>query len=232
MVTRWLQSLTGLLYPNLCAVCGTPLVKGEEIMCTGCSYGMPKTRNWHEPDNMVAKIFWGRVYLQHACSFVYFRKGSRYQKLLHKLKYAGRKDIGRYLGRQFGYELTTVDPFKDISAIIPVPLHPKKQRKRGYNQSEWISLGLSDVLNRPVVTDLLKRAVFTETQTRKGRMERWENVSDVFVVDSSNGFAERAHLLLVDDVVTTGATLEACAQVLVEKGNYRVSIATIAYASQ
>lgn len=232
MVARWLQSITGLLYPNLCAVCGTPLVGGEEVMCTGCSYRMPKTRNWHDPENDVAKIFWGRVRLQHACAYLYFRKGSRYQKLLHKLKYAGRKEIGRYLGQQFAHELTAVVPFKDISAIVPVPLHPKKQKKRGYNQSEWISLGLSDVLNLPVVNDILKRAVYTETQTRKGRMERWENVSNVFEVDNQNGLPEGAHILLVDDVVTTGATLEACAQALVEKGNYRVSIATIAFASQ
>ena len=227
MIRSWLLGFWGLFYPNLCAVCDTPLVHGEEVMCTGCNYKLPRTRSWGESDNEVAKIFWGRVYLLHACSFFYFRKGSRYQKLLHKLKYSGRTDIGRYLGQQFGQELRNVDHFKDIAGIIPVPLHPKKLRKRGYNQSEWIALGLSDTMSVPVVTNVLLKTTHTESQTKKSRLERWDNVSEVFSITNKE-LIKGKHLLLVDDVVTTGATLEACAQVLINEGECTVSVVTLA----
>jgi len=227
MIGSWLRGFWGLFYPNLCAVCDTPLVHGEEVMCTSCNYKLPRTRNWRESDNEVAKIFWGRVYLSHACSFFYFRKGSRYQKLLHKLKYSGRKDIGRYLGQQFGQELRNLDQFKDLAGIIPVPLHPTKLRKRGYNQSEWIALGLSDAMSIPVITSVLHRAIYTETQTKKGRLERWDNVSEVFGISNKEQIKGK-HLLLVDDVVTTGATLEACAQALKQETECEVSVVTLA----
>lgn len=231
MIGSWLRGFWGLIYPDLCAVCDSPLMHGEEVLCTRCSYKLPRTRNWNESDNEVAKIFWGRVYLLHACSFFYFRKGSRYQKLLHKLKYADRKDIGRYLGQQFGRELLAVDQLSNISAIIPVPLHPKKLRKRGYNQSEWIALGLSDTMSIPIITNALQRIVYTETQTRKGRLERWDNVSEVFAIAHKEKIKGK-HILLVDDVVTTGATLEACAQVLITEGECEVSVATLACAGR
>ena len=231
MIGSWLRGFWGLIYPNLCAVCETPLVRGEEVVCTRCNYKLPRTRTWSEPDNDVAKIFWGRVYLAHACSFFYFRKGSRYQKLLHKLKYSGRKDVGRYLGQQFGYELRTVGQFKDLACIIPVPLHPKKLKKRGYNQSEWIALGLSDAMSIPVVTTVLLKTTHTESQTRKGRLERWDNVSEVFSIANKEQIKGK-HLLLVDDVVTTGATLEACAQALINEGECSVSVVTLACAGR
>ncbi len=200
-------------------------------MCTRCNYKLPKTRKFNLPDNEVAKIFWGRVYLTHACSFFFFRKGSRYQKLLHKLKYSGRKDIGRYLGQEFGQELRKVESLKDIACVIPVPLHPKKLRKRGYNQSEWIAIGLSDTMLVPVVTNVLVKTTHTESQTRKGRLERWDNVSEVFSI-ANKELIKGKHLLLVDDVVTTGATLEACAQTLINEGDCTVSIATLACAGR
>ncbi len=231
MIGSWLRGFWGLLYPNLCAVCDTPLVHGEEVMCTKCSYKLPRTRAWNDPNNEVAKIFWGRVYLTHASSFFFFRKGSRYQKLLHKLKYAGRTDIGRYLGQQFGRELRNVELLKDVAYIIPVPLHPKKLRKRGYNQSEWIAMGLSDSLLIPTATNILLKTIHTESQTKKGRIERWDNVSEVFAIARKEQLKGK-HVLLVDDVVTTGATLEACAQTLINEGECTVSVVTLACAGR
>jgi competence protein ComFC len=219
-----------LFYPKLCAVCSTDLMQGEEVICITCLYQIPLTRFWNDADNPVAKIFWGRVNIENACAYFFFAKGSKYRPLLHKLKYQGQKEIGVELGRQFGQVLTKSELYKDIDYVVPVPLHPKKLRIRGYNQAEAIAQGVGQGMSVELSTTLLVKTEFTETQTRKTRAERVKNVADAFAIANKDEI-EGKHLLLVDDVVTTGATLEACAEKLLDIKGCRVSIVALAYAS-
>lgn len=229
-IRRVLIDFVNLFYPNICAVCHNGLVGGEDVICTACLYHIPRTRYWNYSDNPVAKVFWGRVYIENACSFFLFAKGSKYRKLLHQLKYNGRAEIGVKLGNEFGKELTKSDLYSSIDAIIPVPLHAKRLKQRGYNQAEMIANGLSESMKIPVVTDVLLRNVYTQTQTKKNRAERVLNVSEAFTVSNADKLSN-LHVLLVDDVVTTGATLEVCANMLLSNANVKVSIGTLAYAS-
>lgn len=219
-----------LFYPNICAVCHDGLVRGEEVVCTQCLYHIPRTRYWMQADNPVAQLFWGRVNIENACSFFLFAKGSKYRKLIHQLKYNGRNDIGVFLGREFGRELNGSELYKSVDAIIPVPLHPRRQKERGYNQAEVIANGLSKSMDIPVISDVLVRRVYTQTQTKKSRTERVQNVSGAFGLQNPEKISKR-HVLLVDDVITTGSTLEVCAQTLLLGNEVRVSVGTLAYAS-
>jgi ComF family protein len=183
-----------------------------------------------DPGNPLAEGFWGRVWLEQAVAWFYFRKGSIYQEVLHRMKYNYRPDIGIFLGKEFGYELNRSPMFIKPDLIIPVPLHKRKQRLRGYNQSELIAKGLSLAMKLPIETRALQKSQSTSTQTRKSRFDRWINVSGMFEVVMPELIAGR-HVLLVDDVVTTGATLEACAEVLLKVGGVKVSVAAIAWAN-
>ena len=216
-----------LIFPKLCCACNNTLLKNEEIVCLNCVINLPKTNFHQDKENPVNKVFWGRVDVEMATSFYAFSKKSKVQNLLHNLKYRGVKEVGSVIGELFGFELNESDYYKDIDFIIPVPLHKNKLKKRGYNQSEWIAKGLSKSMKIPVNTISLYRKSDSETQTKKTRYNRWENVGDIFGLldDSLNG----KKILLVDDVVTTGATIEACAQIL-KKKNCKVLVATIAYA--
>jgi len=216
-----------LIFPKLCCACNNTLLKNEEIVCLNCVINLPKTNFHQDKDNPVSKVFWGRVEIEMATSFYAFSKKSKVQSLLHNLKYKGIKEVGFVVGELFGFELNESDYYKEIDVIIPVPLHKNKLKKRGYNQSEWIAKGLSKSMKVPVNAKSLYRKLDSETQTKKSRYNRWENVGEIFGVsdDSING----KRVLLVDDVVTTGATLEACAHVLLEN-NCKVLVATIAYA--
>jgi len=218
-----------LFYPRLCAGCNTPLVKGEDVLCLNCLADLPRT-NYHVfKDNPVFHIFMGRSNITLAASFCSFDKGGRLQHLLHQLKYKGNHEVGRKMGKLFGYDLIQTLLYQDIDAILPVPLHPQKEKKRGFNQSVEICNGMSEMMNRPIILGNLVRELYTSSQTRKGRFERWENVSGIFNVKNETSLIGK-HLLLVDDVVTTGATLEACCEPLLKIPGVRVSIATIASA--
>jgi len=230
MLKQYLQDFITLIFPHLCAGCGRSLVKGEEYICFHCLVDMPRT-NFHTiPDNPLEKIFWGRVKIERATSWFFFRKGSDYQKILHHLKYKGMREIGVEMGHNFAAELKDSGFFDGIDCIVPVPLHPKKEKQRGYNQSQAIAEGISSILSIIIERDILIRRYYTESQTKKGRFERWENVSDLFEVKPEGYFAGK-HVLLVDDVVTTGSTLEACAQKILECKGAKVSIATLGFAS-
>jgi ComF family protein len=222
------EDLLGLFYPRLCITCGCRLVTGEQYICLSCKCDLPKTQFHRDPENKVSQLFWGRVQVEYATSWLFFRKGSKYQKLVHYLKYKGLMEIGDALGKMLGQDLVA-SPFTEAEMIVPVPLHPRRLRQRGYNQSERIARGISSVFDRPVVPDNLARESFTSTQTRKNKFERWKNVEGIFRVERPSEFIGR-HLLLIDDVVTTGATLEAAVQALLEAGAGKVSIATLAYA--
>lgn len=206
------------------------MVRGEQTLCVSCLMKLPQT-NFHKMrNNMIEKSFWGRIRIERATSFFFFMKGSDFQHLLHALKYKGRSDIGVYLGKRFGNELVTQPDFRNFDRIIPVPLHADKLKKRGYNQSEMIARGLSKAMNIPVDTKTLVRTTFTETQTKKSRIERWENVKSVFSANPAINLNGQ-HVLLVDDVLTTGATIEGCAQALLDKNpTVKISVATLAYA--
>ncbi|MDA3880355.1 MAG: ComF family protein [Prolixibacteraceae bacterium] len=228
-VQEYLYDFSTLIYPNLCICCDESLVKQENMICTRCAIGLPRTYFHLADDNPVSQLFWGRVKLEKATSFYFFQKGSKYQKLLHHLKYKGDREIGVVLGRMLSADLNEVNFQDDIDYIVPVPLHPRKKRQRGYNQSEAIAEGMGAILNTDVVANNLQRKFYSTTQTRKGRFERWENVNNLFAQMNPEQFANK-HILLVDDVITTGSTLEACAHAVLESENSKVSIATLAFA--
>ncbi|MDR1582126.1 MAG: ComF family protein [Prevotellaceae bacterium] len=230
MLRKIWDSLVGLVFPDFCEVCGTPLVQGERYICLSCLYKIPRTKFWEKEDNDIEKLFWGRVNIEHACSLFYFRKGSDYRPVIHKLKYKGKYNIGLRLGEELGVHLADSSLYKDINMLVPVPLHPAKEQMRGYNQSEYIAYGISNIMNLPVEKRNLIRTVYTETQTRKNAAERWENVQSVFDVRNKSGL-DGKHILLVDDIITTGSTIEACTSTILNNCTCKVSIASIGYAT-
>lgn len=221
--------LTELLFPRLCVVCGDKLIEQEQWICLHCLHHIPRTNYHLDRDNRVAQLFYGRVEIELATAFFYFSKGSKYQTLLHNLKYKGMKELGAEIGKHFGIDLLQSPHFSSVDIICPVPLHPVKEKKRGYNQSWWIASGIAEQMQKELSTGNLKRITATETQTRRTRFERWQNVEGIFDLTNPNAFSGK-HILLVDDVVTTGSTLEACAQAILSKTKARVSIATLATA--
>jgi len=225
----WFDDFISLFYPRLCAGCSTSLVRGEDVLCLNCMADLPRTNYHYNQENPIFQIFMGRANITLATSFCRFDKGGRLQHILHELKYKGNCEAGHKMGLLFGYDLMQSELFRDIDAIIPVPLHIRKEKKRGYNQSTEICKGLSESMNKPLMTGNLIRIVHTATQTRKGRFERWENVSGIFKVSKPELLAGK-HVLVVDDVITTGATLEACCEPLLKVPGVRVSIATVACA--
>lgn len=180
-------------------------------------------------ENPISRVFWGRVKLNAATSFLFFNKGGNVQELMHALKYKNKKEVGIYLGELLGQEIKNSPLFNHIDLVIPVPLHPKKYRKRGFNQSEVIAIGINNVIRAKIDPTSFVRMVNTDSQTRKSRYNRWENVKGVFGILNEDQISGK-HILLVDDVLTTGATLEACAATLLNVENTTVSVATLAYA--
>ncbi len=228
MKTAFLSFLH-LLFPRQCAVCGAPLQEGEEAICLKCNMDMPRTNYHVRKDNPVERIFWGKFPLERATSCLFYHKGSDFRRILHQLKYGGRKDLGEVMGRFMAAELAASDFFHDIDVIVPVPLHPRKQRMRGYNQSECIARGVVAVTGIPCDVSSVIRKRHTETQIRKSAYERWENVSGIFRLRHPERFVGK-HVLLVDDVLTTGATTTACADAFREVEGVRISVLTLAVA--
>ena len=229
MNQTFLHYLTELLFPRLCLTCGDKLIEQEQWICLQCLHHIPRTNFHLHPENPVAQLFYGRVQVEFATSFFYFSKGSKYQALLHNLKYKGMKELGAEIGKHFGIDLMQSSDYMSVDLICPVPLHASKEKNRGYNQSWWIASGIAVQMQKPLSDDSLIRTVATETQTRKNRFERFENVKGIFELTNPEAFSGK-HILLVDDVVTTGSTLEACAHAIHSKTNARVSIATLATA--
>ena len=230
------HGLVHLFYPHLCEGCSKPLLAGEKVLCISCGLEMPETAYHHIENNETSLRFAGRVPFVHATSYAYFTNDGLLQHLIHGLKYKNKKETGRYLGRKFAESLRFAaygeemgNWLSSIDMIIPVPLHKKKQETRGYNQSMILAQGMSDTLKIPAAETLLIRTRDTETQTHKTRAERVTNMQAAFVVKDKQQLAAK-HILLCDDVLTTGATLEACALALLAVEDIKISISTIGIA--
>lgn len=225
-----LKDLADFIYPRTCAACGQRLLQQEKVLCLLCETDLPQTKFWLEADNPVARKFWGKVPIENAASFFYFRKGQRVQKLIHALKYDNRQDVGIEIGNMFGRHLANSPLYADVQLLLPIPLHPEKKLLRGYNQSDLIAQGMAEAMGNEWRNDLLLRQVFTETQTKKSRVERWLNTKSVFAVENPDYMLNK-HILLVDDVITTGSTIEGCAVQLLAIDGLRLSVASIALAA-
>lgn len=223
------EDFIALFYPRVCVACHASLIKGEEVLCTSCLVELPKTSYHRFDENPVRKRLAGRLPLQFASAFLKFRKGGLVQSLLHELKYNNRPEIGVRIGHLYGMELMDAGMSERFDVIIPVPLHASRMRKRGYNQSAKFAEGLSEALNVEWEESISLRREATNTQTRKGRADRWNNVKDAFSVGEIDKVAGK-RILLVDDVITTGATIEACGHHLVDSGCASLSVACIAEA--
>jgi ComF family protein len=222
------QDFLSLFFPELCAACGTPLYKNESAICTSCIYHLPVTNFHGDPTNKFCKQLWGRFNFKHASSFVFFRKGDRVQNIIHQLKYNKRPEVGFRMGQLYGTVLKDCKIWDNPDLIVPVPLHPTRLKQRGYNQSESFADGIASVLSVPVINDILIRREYTKTQTQKSRFGRYENLRSAFLCRQPEAFANK-HILIVDDVMTTGATIEACCLTLSEIENLEISISTIAF---
>ena len=226
---KYIHHFIELIYPNNCYACGAALQKGEEIICTKCLYNLPKTHYHKTPEqNPVAELFYGLTSIKYATAYYVFDKGSIYRPLIHHLKYKNAPEIGVGMGKYFGGELNG-SAFDEIDLLVPVPLHPAKKRIRGYNQSDAIVAGMSESTGIEADYKSLIRHVFTETQTKKNLTERRENVKSVFAVKNPEAFKGK-HVLIIDDVVTTGSTLVACADEILKIPGTTVSIACLAVA--
>jgi ComF family protein len=226
---QYIEDFWFLLYPHICEACGDVLHKNENIVCTKCLYDLPRTDYCIDLNNPIINLFTGRMKIEKATALFTFHKGSRFRKLLHTLKYKNKPEIGILLGQELGAEMLKSNNFKDIDYIVPVPLHPKRKKQRGYNQSEKIAEGISQIMKIPVVSDCLVRKSETETQTKITKEERWRNVYGKFAITNSE-ILKKKHILLIDDVVTTGSTLEACGETLLKIDDLKLSIAVLAKA--
>ena len=226
----WLDSILNLFYPRVCAACGEALLKDEETVCLKCRYTLPRTGYELNPDNPVAQSFYGRVPFHAVTSCFFFAKSGKVQHLIHQLKYKGNKEAGVFLGQQIGESIKEAPLFQGIDFLIPVPLHPKREKQRGYNQSLMIAQGIHEVTGIPIGDKCLVRVVYTATQTHKTAEERYKNVKDIFEIRFPEEL-EGKHVLLIDDVLTTGATLESCAHQLEIIPGIKISVATAACAN-
>ncbi len=222
------DDFVSLFYPQICMACGNSLFHNEEVICTSCLMHLPETGFHNLKDNPVAKVFWGRVHIESAAALFYYRKGGKVQHLIHQMKYNGHKEIGVFVGELYGSDLKESQFFRTVDAIVPIPLHKNKLKKRGFNQAEMFANGLSNTMEIPVDTETVYRDVETTTQTKKHRYKRWENVSDIFKLRNME-LLRGKHVLVVDDVITTGSTMEACVNTLQKVPDIRISVASIGF---
>ena len=229
ILRRYFHSFLHILFPHNCANCSADLLQEDSVLCSRCFTLLPDTGFFDVANNPVEKRFYGRVKIEAAAAGFYFNKHSIIQLLIAQLKYHGDLKSGKFLGRQIGIQLINSGRFDNVQAIVPVPLNAIKEKKRGYNQSFIIAQGIAQEFNRPILNDLLIRSVNTETQTKKNRISRFKNMQGVFEIDEYNLKSFR-HILLIDDVITTGATLESCSATLLLVPGMKISIATVAFA--
>ncbi len=227
-LSSWIDPVFWLYFPKNCPACGRPLRLFGANICGRCSQNLPETHFFEAPNNPIEKIFYGRLPISAGAAAWYFHKNSALQALLFQLKYKSNKDVGLFIGKQMGALLAASERFSSIDALVPVPLHPQALSKRGFNQAALICEGIGQVWHKPVLTGAIARTKHTSTQTKQTRAERWDNMENAFTIKdpiSING----KHLLIIDDVITTGATIEACGKTLLTIKDVRVSVAAAAY---
>lgn len=226
---NWIKDLISLLFPRYCKVCRRRLMHGEKHLCVSCLLELPRTHYEQNPENLLMQHFMEWPEVVRATAYFHYYKEGRYSNLIHHLKYYDHPEVGSYLGRLAATELKGSEFFDGIDLIIPIPLSRKKFRQRGYNQSDYIAQGISEVTNIPLRTDCIARTVDTDTQTHKSQDERWKNTKGIFQVTNPEALKGK-HLLLIDDVTTTGATLHACTSALLTQPSVRISIFALAKA--
>lgn len=226
-----IKDLLHLFYPHLCLGCGTVLNKKKQPLCISCLSQLPHTNFQNLSNNPTEKIFTGRITVQAAYSEFYFSKQHVVQELIHHLKYKQQKEIGIFLGEIMGVSLSNSKRFSNIDGIVPLPIHKKREYKRGYNQSLLLAKGISNITNWPLWTEAVIRKSFSTSQTEKQRHQRWQNTIDSFVVTDRTTLLNK-HILLVDDVITTGATIEGCGKALSSIEGLFLSVATLAIATK
>ena len=222
-----LKPLFNLIYPKICYACGDAIQGKREHICISCVANLSFLKIQDFENNPIQQLFWGRVHFEKATAFAKFENNGRLQNLLHALKYKGVKEVGTTLGELAALDIGTTNFFDDIDVILPVPIHKKKRKKRGYNQSQYIADGIRNITELPIDSSSIRKEVHTESQTRKQRYERFKNTTKTFTLLNKDKLKDQ-HILLIDDVVTTGSTLEACASVLLKIRNVKLSLLTIA----
>ncbi|MEO8711755.1 MAG: phosphoribosyltransferase family protein [Parafilimonas sp.] len=227
-IKNYIDDFLHLFFPHICLGCNTDVLNSDNILCAECLNSLPVTGFLSAKENPVEKIFYGRLNIQQAGSAFYFNKDSVIQKTIIELKYKSNQRAGIFLGRLLGEEIIKSKRFDDVDVIIPLPLNDKKYFKRGYNQTWAIVNGITSVWKKPVIKNAVERIFFTETQTHKDRIARWKTMEGVFAVTQPS-LLENKHVLLIDDVITTGATLEACGAVILKAPGAKLSMATVAY---
>lgn len=227
MLTQFIKLFTNLLFPNLCLSCLSESIEGDEIYCFACNHKLDKTELHMHKENGLTNRLVGIEGIYTGAAFHRFYDDSPIEKVIHRIKYEGRSDIAEKYGRHYGEQLIKSELYQDVEWIIPVPLHPKKHKSRGYNQSEAFAIGLAYSMNIKVNTSALKRVLNTKTQTKMSKLERQKNVGNAFQLAQTKGLSGK-HVLLVDDVITTGSTIEGCTKQLIKIPNLKLSIAAIA----
>lgn len=226
-VNKYYQAITHLFFPHNCLGCYTDVLHDQQFLCARCFSTLPETGFFSHPGNMMEKIFYGRLPIQEAGCAYYFNHDSLLHKLVLQFKYQGRKDIGVFLGKLMMSQFILSARFKNIDLIIPLPLNKQKELARGYNQSQILAEEISEALHIPVISSAVTRKKFTETQTKKSRIDRWENMQNIFDIGDPS-LLQNKHILLVDDIITTGATLEGCGLEILNVPGTKLSIATLA----
>ncbi|HVX27804.1 MAG TPA: phosphoribosyltransferase family protein [Parafilimonas sp.] len=227
-IKNYLSDFLHLFFPHNCVGCGTDVLNSEDQLCVQCLLELPETGFLPNPLNPIEKIFYGRLPVEHAGSAFYFNKDSLLQHLIIQFKYRNNREAGIYLGKILGKMIRDAVRFNDIDVIVPLPLNEKKFFKRGYNQAALLAKGITEVWQKPVIEDAVERVQFTETQTHKNRITRWQTMEGVFKV-VNEPLLKNKHVLLLDDIITTGATLESCGAVILQAENTKLSICTLAY---
>lgn len=224
-----INDFLSLIYPVRCEACGNTLFAHERFVCNHCLLNLPKSNFHQDPENKLFQLFSGRVPLDWAGAFYFFEKSGKVQNLLHAIKYQDQKELAEHLGELYAADLVKDKQLENVDILVPVPLHKKKLKARGFNQSEHYAIGLAKALKKDMNSDALRRIKETTTQTRKKKYERWENVEGIFNVPDNSALANK-HVLLVDDVITTGATIEAAWLALKDITGIKISVASIAFA--